>query len=190
MSKAIKIILKMINIIIVTAVVLLAVLVIGTKAMGLQMYTVLSGSMEPNYPTGSLIYVKDAEPEELVAGDVITYKLSADTIATHRIVAVLSDGGEISFRTKGDANDQEDASPVDGDDVIGTPVFMIPKAGYFANYIQSPEGRPAVIAVGVAMILFVIITDFLTKDKKQEKQKDSENDNMKEKENSEDEDEK
>ncbi|MBQ8514603.1 MAG: signal peptidase I [Ruminococcus sp.] len=190
MNKIIKNTLKAINFVIVAIVVLLAVLILGTKAIGWQMYTVLSGSMEPDYPTGSLILVKDAEPEELVAGDVITYKLSGGTIATHRIVEVLSEGGEISFRTKGDANEQADAALTQGSAVIGTPVFMIPKAGIIANYVQSPEGRPVVITVGAALILFVFATDFLIKDKKQTKQKDSENDNIKEKENSEDEDKK
>ena len=41
----------------VVAVVLLALMLAGPRVIGMQVFTVLSGSMEPTYHTGSLIYV-------------------------------------------------------------------------------------------------------------------------------------
>lgn len=169
MVKEIKTALKIINTIIVALTVAVVLIVLGTKLLNIKMYTVLSGSMEPEYPTGSLIFVKPAVTSELEDGDVITYMLSETTIATHRIVSVENDGdGTLSFRTKGDANEIEDAKPVLEENVIGTPVFTIPELGFFMNKIQNPPGKYAAIAVGFALILFVFITDSLTKDNKKE----------------------
>lgn len=67
--------------------------------------------------------------------------LDENTVATHRVVEVVPDEDDPStlrFRTKGDANDAEDGSLVHYKNVIGTPVFTIPKLGYAANYIQPP----------------------------------------------------
>ena len=63
---------------------------------------VLSGSMEPTYHVGSLIYVKDADPEEVQVGEPITFKISDDTMVTHRVVAI--DPGGPNLQTKGDAS--------------------------------------------------------------------------------------
>ena len=73
MGKAIKIIWNTITSILVAAAVILAILMVGARLVGLQVFTVLSGSMEPTYHVGSLIYVKDVDPFELEAGDVITF---------------------------------------------------------------------------------------------------------------------
>ena len=82
---------NVISSILVAAVVLLALLLVGARLFGLQVFTVLSGSMEPTYHTGSLIYVKKVDPHTLKSGDVITFMLDEDTIATHRITEVIPD---------------------------------------------------------------------------------------------------
>ena len=114
---------------IVIAVVALAILLAGVRIVGLTPYVVLSGSMEPTYHTGSLIYDKKVDPFTLKEGDVITFMVSEDTLATHRIVGVVPDEdepGTIRFRTKGDANDAEDGTLVHYKNVVGTPVFHHP----------------------------------------------------------------
>ncbi len=172
-SKVIKIVLKVINTLIVLVVVLAAVALVGVRFFGIRLYTVLSGSMEPEYPTGSLIYVKETDPASLEEGDVITFMLSESTTATHRIVEVIPDEpspGEISFRTKGDANDFEDAGLVDGRNVIGVPILTIPELGYTVSKIQTPPGSYGAFAIGGALILFVFITDSLVSDKKEKKE--------------------
>ena len=49
---------NMITTVLVALVVILAILLVGVRVIGLTPYVVLSGSMEPTYHTGSLIYVK------------------------------------------------------------------------------------------------------------------------------------
>lgn len=178
MGKTLKKILNVISTILVAIVVVLALLLVGARFIGLNVYTVLSGSMEPTYHVGSLIYVKDVDTDELKAGDVITYMLDEDTIVTHRIADVIPDETDpsiIRFQTKGDANDSVDGSLVHYKNVIGTPVFSIPKLGYLANYIQKPPGRYIAISAGAIILLLVFLPDLFSDDDKSEKKKKKQN---------------
>ena len=144
--------------------VLLALLLVGARLVGLQVFTVLSGSMEPTYHTGSLIYVKKVDATKLSEGTVITFMLDEDTIATHRIVGVVPDEEDpsvIRYRTKGDANENEDGGLVHYKNVIGTPVFTIPKLGYLANYIQHPPGTYVAISAGALILLLMFLPELL-----------------------------
>lgn len=167
MSKLIKNIWNGVTTVLVVAVVALALLLVGVRLFGMQVFTVLSGSMEPTYHTGSLIYVKDVDHRDLQAGDVITFMLDEDTVATHRIVEVVpdeTDASVVRYRTKGDANDAEDGSLVHYKNVLGTPVFTIPKLGYVANYIQNPPGSYLAISGGAVLMLLVFLPDLLSSD--------------------------
>ena len=155
----------------VVLVVILAVMLVGVRVVGLQVYTVLSGSMEPTYHVGSLLYVKSVDTSQLKAGDVITFMLDEETLATHRIVEVVPDSEDpqtIRFRTKGDANDAEDGSLVHYKNVVGSPVFTIPKLGYFANYIQQPPGLYVGISAAALLMVLVFLPDLFAKEEKEE----------------------
>ncbi len=157
--------------VIVALALLLAIAFAGVRLAGLRVFTVLSGSMEPAYYTGSLIYVKEADYTELESGDVITFMLDEDTIATHRIVEVVPDKIDSSvlwFRTKGDANEAVDGGLVHYKNIIGTPIFSIPKLGYLANYIQHPPGLYIAISAGAVLFLLVILPDMFGKDERKE----------------------
>ena len=107
MNETLKKIWNVISSILVAIVVILALLLVGARIIGLQVFTVLSGSMEPNYHVGSLIYVKNVDYKELEPGDVITFMLDEDTVATHRVVDVVPDAEDPSvlrYRTKGDVH--------------------------------------------------------------------------------------
>jgi signal peptidase len=158
MNRTVKKIWDGITTILVALVVVLAVLLVGVRVVGMQVFTVLSGSMEPTYHAGSLIYVKEVDPFRLEANDVITFMLDENTVATHRIVEVVPDEEDptvVRFRTKGDANDAVDGGLVHYKNVIGSPVFTIPKLGYVANYIQNPPGTYIAIAGGAFLLMLV-----------------------------------
>lgn len=155
-------------------VILLAVALVGVRLIGLNPYVVLSGSMEPVYHVGSLIYVKDVDYRELEVGDAITFMLNEDTVATHRIMEVLVDEEDpetIRYITKGDANDAPDGSSVHYKNVIGKPVFTIPYLGYISNYIQNPPGLYVAIAAGAILIMLVFLPDLFENDEKEETEK-------------------
>lgn len=169
MSQSVKKIINFITNLLVIAVVTLAVLLVGVRAAGLQVFSVLSGSMEPQYHVGSLIYVKKVDPMVLQERDVITFMLDEDTVATHRIVEVVPDENDpsvVRFRTKGDANDAEDGSLVHCKNIIGTPVFTIPYLGYVSHYIQNPPGTYVAISAGAIMLLLVFLPDLFGEEKK------------------------
>lgn len=172
----VKTIIRIINYIIVVLTVLFVLLTVGIKLFGINMYTVLSGSMEPEYPVGSLIYVKETPADQLQVGDVITFKLTGEVTATHRIIEILDDDG-VSFRTKGDANEDPDNSPVKSNEVIGKVVFKVDKGGYFVNYIQNPPGKYYAIGVAGFLILFVFVSDSFLDDKDEKKKDKTDDDN-------------
>lgn len=165
MNKSLKKIWNVISSILVALVVLLALLLVGARVVGLQVFTVLSGSMEPTYHTGSLIYVKKVDPYTIKEGQPITFMLDENTVATHRVVGIVPDEEDptvIRFRTKGDANEAEDGSLVHYKNVIGTPIFSIPYLGYVADYIQHPPGMYIAISAGAVLLLleYNVYTDF------------------------------
>lgn len=168
MNKSTKFILKLISNLIVIIAVALAILLVGLKFTGLQIYTVISGSMEPTYHVGSLIYVKKVDPSTLKIKDPITFELSDKTIATHRIVEIVTDETNpnvYKFRTKGDANKDVDANLIEPNKVLGKAIFTIPYLGYLATYIQSYPGNVVAICTAIAMLILVIILDMLVDDK-------------------------
>ena len=176
MNKSLKKIWNVISSILVALVVLLALLLVGARVVGLQVFTVLSGSMEPTYHTGSLIYVKKVDPYTIKEGQPITFMLDENTVATHRVVGIVPDEEDptvIRFRTKGDANEAEDGSLVHYKNVIGTPIFSIPYLGYVADYIQHPPGMYVAISAGAVLLLLVFIPDIFADDKEKEKKKKS-----------------
>ena len=166
--------------VLVALVVLLAILLVGVRAVGLTPYTVLSGSMEPKYHVGSLIYVQKTDPMILEVGDPVTYRMPDGTVVTHRIIEVLTDESEpdtLYFATKGDANATPDSAAVHYRNVIGKPVFSIPYLGYVSNYIQNPPGTYLAIAGGALLLLLVFLPDLFDdgNDKpKKKKKKDEE----------------
>lgn len=87
----VKKLLQIISTILVALVVLLAVALVGVRLAGIRTFTVLSGSMEPTYHVGSLIYVKKVDPTTIRPGQVITFMLDENTVATHRVVEVVPD---------------------------------------------------------------------------------------------------
>lgn len=176
MSKTIKKIWNALTTILVALAVLLAVALAGVRLVGLQPYTVLSGSMEPTYHVGSLIYVKSVDYTKLEAGAPITFMLDESTVATHRIIEVVPDEEDptvLRYRTQGDANESPDGSLVHYKNVIGSPVFTIPYLGYVANYIQNPPGTYIAIAAGAILLLLVFLPDLLfgSDDKKEQKKR-------------------
>ena len=169
MNRTVRKILNTFSTVCVALAVMLAVLLVGARIVGLRVFTVLSGSMEPTYHTGALIYVKKVDPVEIKAGQVITFMLDENTVATHRVVGVVPDEDDpaaLRFRTKGDANDAEDGSLVHCKNVIGTPVFTIPYLGYVADYIQHPPGMYVAISAGAILLLLVFLPDLFADDGK------------------------
>jgi signal peptidase len=135
-------------------------LTVGPRFLPYQTYTVLSGSMEPTLPVGSVIVAVPARGEELKTGDVITVAnpQHAGALVTHRIVAIENGPQGRSFTTKGDANSAVDSWVVPGSGSGWRYSFAIPYLGYVLSALQSDLGRlflliiPTVLLGGLMLI--------------------------------------
>lgn len=167
MEKTLKIISKILCTALVAVVVLLAILLAGIRLIGYTPYTVLSGSMEPTYHVGSVVYVKKVDPTTLKVDDPVTFYLTENVIATHRIVEVHGEGTpNLGFRTKGDANETLDGiTPASA--IIGKATFSIPYLGYVSNFLQQPKGLITVVGTGAAVLAISYIIDALFPEKKE-----------------------
>lgn len=150
---------------------LLAGILIIPKLMGYEEMAVLTGSMEPEYPVGSLIYVKETEPENLQVGDVITYRLSGDTVVTHRIVEIDTEGQTVT--TKGDANETNDGQPIPYASIVGKAEFKVPYLGFISMNIKTPKGILVICGVLVVIILLTFIPEIFSNEEEQSKKKEA-----------------
>ena len=120
---------------------------------GYRSVIVLSGSMEPAYPVGSIMYYKAVDFDSIAIGDAITFKIGESALATHRVVKKNEE--EQSFVTKGDSNPSEDMEPVAYEAVVGRATdFAIPYAGYFAHYIQNVY---IIVIMGVILLIGMLL---------------------------------
>ena len=136
------------------------------RFFGVRIYSVISGSMEPAIPTGSLLYITEAQPEEIKEEEVIAFYGVKDSasIITHRVVENRVVMGE--FITKGDANQTQDMNPVPYDNFIGKVVCTIPKAGKAAELFTSLEGKILAAGVIAAAVLLQVVAALIEKFRK------------------------
>lgn len=117
--------------------------------LGYKPLVVLSGSMEPTYKVGSIIYYE--ERNDIEKGDVIVFENSNSSFVTHRVKEV--EGNQ--FVTKGDANESEDPEKVDIQSVKGKVINMsIPLLGYYVQYVNTNIWL-------VTIIVFILVSEFL-----------------------------
>lgn len=148
---------------------ILVVAFVGVRAVGLTPYAVLSGSMEPELPVGSLIFVRSVDPATLEAGDTVTFRKGSGVIATHQAYEVNTENALI--RTQGIANRNpdgsiaQDAEPVPFSDIVGVPVACIPYLGYVNAFVTSAPGMVVVAAVAVAAVAATFVASSLERDR-------------------------
>ncbi|MDO4990557.1 MAG: signal peptidase I, partial [Eubacteriales bacterium] len=125
-----------------------------TKVMGFEVYNVISGSMEPALPEGSLVLVRPVESEDVEIGDIIAFD-SNGSVVTHRVVANRTFEGK--FVTKGDANEEEDINDTPYDQVIGRVEKHVPRLGAVMSMIASPLGKIYLFAFLLCGVLFNVL---------------------------------
>lgn len=136
------------------------------KMFNIQPTAVLSGSMEPAYHVGSLIFVDYGfSQDEIDVGDPITFKISEDTLVTHRVVEIDENG---EYITKGDANETNDGGTVNISNVVGIPLFTIPYLGFIATYATTKSGMIVLGTLVVLLILLTFIPDWISSDKEKD----------------------
>lgn len=108
------------------------------KLLNYEIYGVVSGSMEPEIPVGSVVYVEEARPEDIPEGDVIAFRRGG-FIVIHRVVQNRVVEGE--FVTKGDANAAEDRNAIPYRNFAGRVAYHIPGIGRLQALYEGVVGK-------------------------------------------------
>ena len=138
-------------------VLVLVVSVLVPRLAGATPYTILTGSMKPGMPPGTLVVVKPVDEKDIAIGSVITYQLESGerTVVTHRVVAIGFDGhGNRMFRTQGDANPSPDRKPVKPVQVKGERWYAIPRVGYVSNALTAAQRQTGVVVVAIGLLAY------------------------------------
>ncbi|MDR0906107.1 MAG: signal peptidase I [Oscillospiraceae bacterium] len=120
---------------------------------GFSGFVVLTESMEPEIPTGSLVISRQTDPYKIAVGDNITFFVGENTTVTHKVIEIIDDGG-LAFRTRGVNNIQADYNPVRPGDIVGRVVFH---SLFVGNAIAFFKAKPWMLAVLAAISAAVVL---------------------------------
>jgi len=135
-----------------------ALLTVGVaipRITGATPYVILTSSMEPKLPPGTLVVSRPVAPDEIGVGDVITYQLVSGEpeVVTHRVVSVgFTTGGDYQFITRGDANHLPDPAPVRSVQIRGRTWYAVPYVGRATSLVSTHNRRLLTWGVGGALI--------------------------------------
>ena len=135
----------------------LAVAVLVPRVGGAVPYAVLTGSMQPTLPPGSLVVVRPVAAEDVAIGDIITYQLDSGQapVVTHRVLGIRTDlQGRTTFLTRGDANTAMDAAPVLPVQIRGRLWYDVPLLGHVHTLLSGAQHRLVVWAVAGGLLVY------------------------------------
>ncbi len=141
----------------VAVVVLALILIVVPKVAGATPLTVLTQSMEPLYPPGTLIYVLPVKTSEIRLGDVITYQIESGkpAVISHRVIAINSPAnGKRSFILKGDNNSDPDQAAVLPVQVRGRLWYSVPLLGWVNSAVGGSKRSWIVDALAAALFAY------------------------------------
>lgn len=134
--------------------------VLVPRLSGATPYTVLTGSMTPNLPPGTLAVVRPVDPESIATDTVITYQLESGkpTVVTHRVVAVRADlTGQVEYQTRGDANDSPDATWVRPEQVRGELWYAVPYLGHVSTWLSVADRKLLARVLGGLLVAYAAL---------------------------------
>lgn len=131
--------------------------------LNMEMYTVISDSMEPRLSKNDIIIVKKGyQNDKFKVGNIITYKRKDGEIITHRIKEIISSNLQNAYITQGDNNETPDEDVVTYEMIIGKVIYTMPNFGNILKLLKNKVFFTLCIIVLVLIILY---------DRKQKKKK-------------------
>jgi len=135
--------------------ILAAVFTFLAPRFGWSVDAVFSGSMEPELQVGGVVVTRPVEAEAIRAGDIITFHSPlSEQLTSHRVIAV-EQSSELSFQTKGDANEDADPFIVPAENVVGKVCLHIPYFGYATQFVKTPLGF--ILALCLPGLIIIVI---------------------------------
>lgn len=156
---------------------LLCALLVIPSLMGISLYAVTTGSMEPALPVGSLVFAQPVDEAALEAGDIIAFRGRLNetdpsmSVITHRVVS--NDVAALELITKGDANNGEDIAPVPYSSVIGKVSLSVPALGAVGTALSTWNGKVSLIVLIFGGLLLSLAGDQLIRVSKRKSRKGS-----------------
>lgn len=140
---------------------LILLLAVGPRFLPYQVCAVLSGSMEPTLPVGSIVILAKTEGNQLKVGDIITfsYPNHPNQLVTHRIYQVKLGTAGPGFVTKGDANNAPDNWVVNGSGTGWREMFTIPYLGYILGVLGSPLLRLLILGIPACLLGILLLAE-------------------------------
>lgn len=141
----------------------LALLTILPRAVGGNALTVLSGSMSPRIPVGSVVLVRPVDPYAIKLGDIITFQRESgrEGLSTHRVIEIHEGPSSLAFTTKGDANQKADSSPVPAEAIEGRVWFSIPHLGTIRSALGIRGSGLGLLTLGLISYALVQVVSAL-----------------------------
>jgi signal peptidase I len=133
---------------------------LSTSISAYDSFIVSSGSMEPEIRTGSVIYTVETEASQIKINDTITFR-TGNGFTTHKVIDLRSDE-EVSFKTKGVANEEPDPGWVSEEQVVGKVVFTVPFIGYILDWAGTFYGMIFLVVIPAGIILAYELKTILT----------------------------
>lgn len=133
----------------IVVVLVVAVLAFVPSFIGYEYYDILTGSMEPEIPVGSLAVVKNTDVSQISEGDVIAFHSVRDgSVITHRVMQI--DESHQELITRGDANPEDDMEPIPFGNLIGKVQFHIAGIGPLASWLLTLSGKVCLLILLLA----------------------------------------
>lgn len=129
------------------------------RLAGATPFTVLTSSMEPSLPPGTLVVARPTAPEDIEIGDVVTFQIESGKaqVVTHRVIGVRPGrDGKPEFLTQGDANRVADEGWRPAGSVRGVVWYSVPKLGYVNNVVTGHQRQLAVHVVAGGLGLYAL----------------------------------
>lgn len=134
---------------------------------GYKILQVMSGSMSGEFETGDTILIKKIDDESnLKIGDVVTYRIKANTLVTHRIINITRTGESLSYTTKGDANNTEDMEKVTFSAIEGIYVKKLRLISNLIKFMQKTYGMVIIFILPIVMIICVVNSEKVKEEKR------------------------
>ncbi|MET0854758.1 MAG: signal peptidase I [Microterricola sp.] len=145
-------------VVLVVSAVAITALVVVPRIAGASPYTILTGSMRPDMPPGTIVVVKPLPFDQIRHGDVITYQIESGKpmVVTHRVVGTELVDGETRLVTRGDANEAPDVVSVREEQVKGVVWYHVPMVGFATSLIDDVSKGIAVRILGGLLLAYAV----------------------------------
>lgn len=170
-NKVVKFILTLLKIIVWIFVILIIAIILVQKIFdnkisigNYRMFTIVSGSMIPEYDIYDVVLVKETNPEDIKIGDDVAYLGDEGEfngkIVTHRVIDIIEEDGNYSFETKGVANTAADPI-ISSSQIYGVVTYKPQVLSFLSHILNNAYGFYFLIFVPIAFLIFLEIIDFI-----------------------------